>query len=418
MTFELSEDQKIVFDLTAKWIIGDGKEIVTENQDVSWILTIGGYAGTGKTTLLAQLVKEFSRYYRFAFCALSGRAASVLMRKLSEAGVHTSAVLTDPEHYCGTIHGLIYIPITDEVTGQVLNWQKIDNINKYTDIIIIDEASMVPSDIFNDLMSYNLPILAVGDHGQLPPIKSSFNLVKSPDLKLEKIHRQARENPVIRLAHHVREHGTIDRNMIDGQTIRTIDNSDNFAKELNEIVTKKSTDILDTAIICYKNKTRVEINKIARQFRYSNPNILLQNNEIVICLKNLKNTIPPIYNGFRGYIARLPIPSKNHYKCWIKFPSEHITYLGEINRWQFGYHKTFSNFDELSQFRCYIKSWSYIGPLFDFGYCLTCHKSQGSQWDNVIVNIEKPGPVSESTFKRWLYTAITRTTDKLSLVIK
>src|SRR5688572_5564127 len=131
-------------------------------------VTLGGYAGTGKTTLISLIRKELhtsNKLIKVGFASYTGKAARVLKTKLKEA----SSIY--PQDSVGTIHSLIYSPITND-RQEIIGWQKKDEIDR--DLIIIDEASMVDELIWNHLISYKTPIIVVGDHGQLPPIAGNF----------------------------------------------------------------------------------------------------------------------------------------------------------------------------------------------------------------------------------------------------
>jgi exodeoxyribonuclease-5 len=137
--------------------------------------TIGGFAGTGKTTLIKYLAK-FCKEFRV--CAYTGKAAEVLRKKEIFSA--------------STIHSLIYRPDYDE-DGTLLGFELVPKNEINCEGFIVDEGSMVNFDIYEDLMAYGLPIIFVGDHGQLEPIGTDFNLMKKPDYVLEEIHRNAGE---------------------------------------------------------------------------------------------------------------------------------------------------------------------------------------------------------------------------------
>src|SRR5262245_45897619 len=154
------------------------------------VQTLGGYAGTGKTMLIKHLVRELPR---FAVCAFTGKAANVLRRK----GVPAS-----------TIHSLIYQPV------EVTRFDKSGKIVKVVEFVrreqlpcsgvIVDEASMVSREIHDDLVAYDLPLIFVGDHGQLEPVADhDFNLMRNPQITLEQIHRNA--GPISRFANFLRQ---------------------------------------------------------------------------------------------------------------------------------------------------------------------------------------------------------------------
>lgn len=408
----LSKDQEFAFQKISEWL-AEGKAIGSKHKN-PMLLSLGGFAGCGKTTLVAQIAKHFDKAIRFAFCALSGRAASVLGRKLQDQGLYFG---TDG-HYCGTIHRLIYRPIENEI-GEIIHWARKEAIE--FDVIVLDEASMVSEDVYKDISRYGVPILAVGDHGQLPPIQGKFSLMKKPDLKLEKIHRQAEDNPIINLSMQIRKHGEIPRGYKDNDHIKIVSKSKYI--DLLQSIYKKGDDpdkSLDTAVLCYKNVTRTKLNIMIRNMLFGSIGQVPLRNDLVICLRNdTKNKKkPPLYNGFRGYFTSAVDESDDFYEGKIKFPFEGFeTDLNNILKYQFGYGKTFSSFSELEAFGMDVKHWSEVGTLFDFGYALTVHKAQGSQMDNVVVFNERPAPVSDDDYKRWLYTAVSRSSNKLTIIV-
>jgi exodeoxyribonuclease-5 len=201
---DLSPDQREVYEAIIRWCHGS----LGERYGNSMLLTIGGFAGVGKSSLLGVFAAETK--LRVAYCAFTGRAASVLQRKLRAAGCNAAVT---------TIHRLIYLPVIDSKTEEVLGWKKRQHLDGI-DLIVIDEASMVSGKMLDDLKIYGKPILAVGDHGQLPPVMDSGDLMKNPDLRLEKIHRQAESSPIIQFSKVVRETGCLDRRLADGDKIR------------------------------------------------------------------------------------------------------------------------------------------------------------------------------------------------------
>src|SRR5262249_11808404 len=144
--------------------------------------TLGGYAGTGKSTLVRVLKDELSS---FAVCAYTGKAANVLRKKGLPAK---------------TIHSLIYRPRVrewEDENGKLqieTLWDRKPARDVECDGFIVDEASMVDEGIYNTLRSYKKPIIFVGDHGQLEPVNGNgFNLMGSPDITLRQVHRNAGE---------------------------------------------------------------------------------------------------------------------------------------------------------------------------------------------------------------------------------
>src|SRR5690606_5554024 len=135
------------------------------------------------------------------FAAFTGKAAQVLRSR----GARNAK----------TIHSLIYRPrgeeaVEDEETGKT-SISPMFSVNRQSPVakaalIVIDECSMVDEQLGRDLLSFGTPILVLGDPGQLPPVSGGgFFTEHEPDYLLTDIHRQARDNPIIELAMHVRE---------------------------------------------------------------------------------------------------------------------------------------------------------------------------------------------------------------------
>ena len=359
-------------------------------------ITVGGYAGTGKTTLIAVLRKKL--YYRnkklkVAFVSFTGKAARVLKTKLIIAKA-VAAV-----DFVGTIHSLIYSPIINN-NKEIIGWEKRKEI-KY-DLIVIDEASMVDEEIWNDLSSYQIPIIAVGDHGQLPPIRGNFNLMEKPNLKLEKIHRQAKNNPIIQLSRTARRCGKIPA-LGFGPKVWKMKREDYQAQEKVEELLANYNE--DTLVICGYNDTRIKLNNFIRRklgFDFPTPQV----GDRVICLRN--NREKGIYNGMLGRLLFIKKKDKGWYQAEIKMDDEKELYDGLIAVEQFNRPRPMNFSKERKRI---IK-----GDLFDFGYALTVHKAQGSQAKRVILFEERFSRMNDEQWRRWLYTAVTRAEEELYII--
>lgn len=359
-------------------------------------ITVGGYAGTGKTTLLGYLRKELNKRnkkFKTAFCSFTGKATRVLKNKLLE-----SNSMYDQDSI-STIHGLIYSPIENEKL-EIVGWERKGSVE--ADLIIVDEASMIDKDIWDDLVSYGIPIVAVGDHGQLPPINGNFNLMKEPVLKLEEIHRQAKDNPIIKISVLARDRGVIPA--IDfGNGVRKIRRA---AVDASEIIEEELRDSKkDRLIICGYNRTRVDLNRFIRQalgFESEEPKI----GDRVICLRN--NHTAQVFNGMLGTILNIRGKDGNWFEAEIEMDNESKIYKGLVSREQFN-NQGGMNFSS--------KRWKVTGgDLFDFGYALTVHKAQGSQAKRVLLFEERFGRDDEEMWRRWLYTAVTRAEKELIII--
>ncbi len=177
---------------------------------------------------------------------------------------------------------------------------------------------------------------------------------------------------------------------------------------------------IDTAVLCYTNATRSKLNTMIRNMVFGNISSIPLANDVVICLRNAVNGRKiPLYNGFRGYLLNgVNNFDDDFWEGKIKFPYEGFeTNVNNMLKHQFGYSKTFSSFQRTENFGMDVKHWSEAGLLFDYGYSLTVHKCQGSQMSNVVLFNERPAPVSDDNYKRWLYTAATRSSDKLIIIL-
>lgn len=386
--FVLSDDQKKVLDAMLSWN--------TSNQREPYI-TVGGYAGTGKTTVIAEFRKELTKLSeatKIAFCSYTGKAARVLQQRLKQQG---ALRLVDS---VGTIHSLMYSPITDEKTQEIIRWDKNKEIK--TDLIVVDEASMVDEEIWFDLLSYGIPIVAVGDHGQLPPVRGTFNLMQSPMIKLEKIHRQNEGNPIIMVSLLARTEGVIPLGKF-GEKVRKVNRYDPEAREqIGSILDSYNT---ETMLLCGYNKTRIDLNKYIRQQRGFETDIPKPRDR-VICLRN--NHTAQIYNGMLGSVESVDMRDDGNYFMQIALDGEEYPFRGDVLAEQFN-APTSLNF---SKNRAITRQFD----LFDFGYALTVHKAQGSQARRVILFEERFAKMSDDEWRRWLYTGVTRAEEELTIV--
>ena len=356
-------------------------------------VTLGGYAGTGKTTLIAFLRKELNRIdkkLKVGFASYTGKAARVLQSKLKEE----KAVLKHDT--VGTIHSLIYTPIVN-AREEIVGWKQKEKIE--CDLIIIDEASMVDSIIWEHLLSYLKPIVVVGDHGQLPPVKGNFNLMEKPDVTLVEIHRQAKHNPIIEVSIQARVAGEIRVGRYSDTVIKFDRNESETGERMTELLNSYTS---DTLILCGYNTTRRRLNAYIRSsLGFESPTPV--SGDRVICLRN--NHKAKIYNGMLGTILRIERKNDQWYTADIAMDGSELNYSGQISVAQFN-ADTALNFTEN---RRLIMG----GDLFDFGYALTVHKAQGSQAKRVVLFEERFKKMDDDQWRRWLYTAVTRAEEEL-----
>lgn len=376
------------------------------------LITLAGFAGTGKSTITGIFSKSLqdAGKSRIAFCTYTGKASGVVMQKLAEAGFDVS----DPDCYIGTIHGLIYRPVIDEKTGRIVSWEKHEHLDY--DLLVIDEASMVNEELYNDLKIYGIPILAIGDHGQLPPITGALNLVADPMLRLETIHRQAEGNPIIALSKAIRETGSLPLDFPESDTLRILPKRF-FEKILRAKYENRSApDLQKVACLSYTNKARVRVNNFVSSLRNTG-NERVQEGEQVICLKNKRFAGFLVYNGMRGYVKSAKKFTPFQIDLSVAFPEDYMELQCYCPAPQFGREKTFASLEEFDSVSSGVTDWQEVGMLFDYGYCVTTHKAQGSSFEDVVFFYERPAVVDAENFKKFLYTSVTRSSEDLTIVM-
>jgi exodeoxyribonuclease-5 len=337
------------------------------------VFRLFGFAGTGKTTLARHFAEGIDG--EVAFGAFTGKAASVLRAKGCAGAT--------------TIHSLIYRPksLDAEEPSFVINR---DGGAAKADLIVIDECSMVDEDLGRDLLSFGVPVLVLGDPAQLPPVKGGgFFTEHEPDMMLTEVHRQARDNPIIRMSVAVRE----------GDHLGYGDYGE------SRIIRRPDIDadaVLRTdQVLVGTNKTRRLYNRRIRElmgFRDAMPAA----GEKLVCLRNDKKK--GLLNGSVWTVARLREPLKGHVRMEVT-PDEapnakpvRVRVLREF-------------FDGVEDIPYPLRRDS---DEFDYGYALTVHKAQGSQWDDVVL-FDESWAFREHR-DRWLYTAVTRAARRITVV--
>jgi exodeoxyribonuclease-5 len=434
---DLSPDQADVYEAIRDWTMGRGhahkkskrpsKQLEFDFKEIANILTVGGFAGTGKTSLLGVFAAETKALV--AYVTYTGRASSVLHRKLKASGAKTTTLQRPSENagfnekyhdstlpyrggpsFVGTIHRLLYAPIINK-HEELVGWRRRASLDRAYDLIVVDEASMVGDQLLEDLALHDVPILAVGDHGQLPPVMASGELMKRPELRLEKIHRQAEKNPIIALSKVIREDGFLDEDLADGKHIR-FRPKEKVKAVLRKAYTRYSP--LEVGLICHTNRKRIQLNMAARAaLRHKGSP---EKDEIVICLKN----DPPVFNGMRGILAKDGIVGEECpwlLTCAVQFPDEKVE-TGDIEMCSatFNRERMFESIEEIQALGIPIHKFGEAGFPYDFGYAMTCHKAQGSQFKHAILYLDRrPDPNSED-WRRYAYTAVTRASERLTVL--
>ncbi len=386
---EFSPQQAVALEKGRDWLRAWAEKPSRDRQ----IFRVFGYAGTGKTTIARHLVKDTG--LEAAYGAYTGKAAMVMR----------SAGCTDAR----TIHSLVYTPEIDERTGKITFSR--NDVGPISDaqVVVIDECSMVDQEIGRDLMSFNKPILVLGDPEQLPPVKETAGFFTNcdPDVMLTEIHRQAADNPIIDIATRVR----LGDRMPDGDygESRIV-----ARRDLDSTTYRELIDRCDQ-VLCGRTVTRNAINIWMRK-----------NGGLKVGLLPVSgsNTLPHFPLRGDKLVCR-----KNDKKLGI-FNGQMFTAVSdhELDGSYVEFEATPDDDEEADpiKVRCHIRSFN-GEPLdqvpwelrrktqhFEFGYALTVHLAQGSQWPNVMVRDESR--IWKEDARRWLYTAVTRAADRIFVV--
>ncbi len=403
MTYELTADQKNADSLIKDWYYNSTRQV----------FVLAGYAGTGKSTLLKYSITETLGLIpdqSVAFVTPTGKAATVLIRQ----GISAT-----------TLHRLIYQSITQETEIEVngkkikiekLSFKRRENIDKSIKLIVLDEASMVSDDVMYDLLQFGVKMIICGDNAQLPPVEGLNTYLKEPDFTLKQIVRQQLDNPIIKLSQMAREGIYIPYGRY-GDSVSVL-NKRFFTCE-------KRRHCLTTAdqIICGINKTRTAINNEIRSMLNRGP--FPESGDKLICtLNNWEQFIDSDFrfNLVNGIIGTVYNPFYDS-STGIGFMQFKVDFLDELcpealpfdtgiftdGRYIYKHGDYFASYDEDGE-----PSGAYTLNRFEYGYCISCHKAQGSEFDNTVIFDESYAFKEDRN--RWLYTAITRTKKKLLLL--
>ena len=365
---------------------------------------ISGYAGTGKSTLVRFIIDALDvDEDKVAYATYTGKAAEVLRKKGNPNAM--------------TLHRLLY----DSIPRQGGGFIRIPKKQLDYSIVVVDEVSMVPKTMVDMLLAHKIYILFLGDPFQLPQIdkKETHTLLDKPHIFLDQVMRQAAESEIIQLTMKIR----------NGEDIPFMHGKEVIVAPKAELVTGHLTwaDI----IICATNKTRHNMNRQKRELLgYSG---VLQTGERIIVKRNYWEDCDEdgnaLVNGTVGTVAN-PYESFVRIPSYIKNDRRDLPLIGCIFTPDGG--KSFDTFEIdkdylLKEEPCVDWRVSYqlgklkpkIGDILPkqatYGYALTCHAAQGSEFDKVLV-IEESFPFDKIEHQRWLYTAATRASDKLVLV--
>lgn len=447
----LTEDQQIA----AAYLEG----LLSETKEEKCLL-LKGYAGTGKTTLLGAFVKALPAFqYKSVLLAPTGRAAKVFAQSSGKGAM--------------TIHRKIY---QHQLTSDgSLNFSL--GKNKHTNtIFIVDEASMISDysytketgignrNVLEDIMEYvfsgkNCSLIFMGDEAQLPPVGSDF----SPALQLEymqhhfpfitfkevclrEVVRQEKNSNILFNATQL-------RNLTPAQTPRLeVNKTDDFVHllgtELQESIesaySKFGKD--ETIVVCRSNKRANQFNQqIRSRILYMEENIC--RNDYLMVVKNNYTSLKEdseagfLANGEIIQIKRIVSQESKHGFQFARVMAQLVDYpaMGEVEllllldaihadgpalgREQlkllfFAVEKEYNHIhNKKKRYESVLNDPYFTAVQVKYAYAVTCHKAQGGQWANVFIDHGfLPEGGGNADFHRWLYTAVTRATEKVYLV--
>jgi exodeoxyribonuclease V len=407
-TLEWSKKQQAALAAVRAWL--DGWDL---GKDKRQCFYLAGYAGSGKTTLAREFALGTGRHVEFG--AFTGKAALVLQKK----GCPDAK----------TIHSLIYVPVIkskarlvelqDEYTaakdaGDEDAMRELQaaideehrklkapsfalneggSVMLEADMAVIDECSMVDDRMGSDMLQFKKPILVLGDPAQLPPVGkgTGFFTSREPDFMLDEVHRQAAGSPVLQLATKVR----------NGASVLDLGEYGS-----SRILPRKAVTIGEAVadfdqILCGKNETRRAINREIRK-HLGRKGDLPEPGDKLICLRNDKDSA--LLNGsFWIVVSSIEEDDGDTLRLVLSDPDDSEAPMKVCMA-----HRHHFEGRELPWFR------ARDAQEFDYGYAITCHKSQGSQWPRVLIYDQSA--VFRQDRRKWLYTAITRAAESVTIV--
>ena len=354
------------------------------DRNAPQIMRVFGYAGTGKTTLAQEIASSVKGHV--LFMAFTGKAALVLRQKGCTGA--------------STIHSAIYKPVEDDFGHTEFVWNP-DGILSTSTLAVVDEGSMVGPDIGPDVLRYGTKVLVLGDPFQLQPVSGEgFFTNAQPDVMLTDVRRQAEDNPIIRMSMDIREgRGLAPGAYGESLVVRRCDADKEWLRE--QVMNADQ-------LLVGKNTTRQTFNRRVREIKHGVPSddqdwMPLEGDRLV-CLKN--NHSKGLLNGGLWSVHQV-----------ARFDGKNVTMLVDSidddkaprNEVEVPY-QFFTGGEKDLDWRA-----KKFADQFTYGYALTVHKSQGSQWDNVLLFDESS--IFRDQSAQHLYTAVTRAAEKVTVVV-
>lgn len=406
------------------------------------VYSLGGEAGTGKTTVMRWL--EAALACRVSFAVPTHKAARVLRSKL-DVGARERV---------NTFHSLVYYPnsrtictrsrrpvrdlgltvcqcgTSDDCTcprrfepcgackdqcvvDEQLRWDDRPYLRSHLDLLVIDESSMVSEEDLVRIRAFGVPVLLVGDHGQLPPVLARMNRwTANPDVSLTENHRQANDTSgIVDVALAFRAGRKPSLGVYgDGRTM-LVPRSGNGVDALLDPARYRERGTEPPAIICPWNKLRANVNK-----RFHGLGPVIRPGDRVVALSRcavplVRNLVGPdtawggvdlgdtvtVHNGMQGTVMAVVAERAKTADLVVNVEETGTVLVANVALAQFGHDKPLA-----------LNERPIGARLWDYAYAITAHKAQGSEWENVLVLEESP-----QDYARWCYTATTRAKSRL-----
>ena len=363
---------------------------------------IAGYAGTGKSTLVKFIISALNLQPEdVAYVTFTGKAASVLRHKGCPNAM--------------TAHKLLYF--SKRMPNGRFVFRPRPSLEGNYSLIVVDEISMLPNDLWELLLSHKKHVIALGDPFQIPPIdkKADNHVLDKPHIFLDEIMRQATESEIIRLTMDIRDYKAPE--YFKGEEIQVL----------------RPHEVVDgmyhwaDQIICATNRKRHEINNYMRQA--AGRGIEPESGDKVICCRNCWDKVDmtgdnALVNGTIGTLGEFAAGFQSY--PIFGFPEVPVMHA-QILTTDGVFEEVVMDYQALKEGKPFLTSeqayqiyrrpdLKNLEPVeFNYGYAITGHRAQGSEWDKVLV-FEEKFPFDKEEHARWLYTAATRASEKLVLV--
>ncbi len=353
---------------------------------------IAGPAGSGKSSLVRFIIDALDLPEdKVVYITYTGKASLVLRNK----GCHNAI----------TAHKLLYH--AKEKPDGTFEFKPKKYLDYDYKIIVLDECSMLPEDMWTLLLSHKVHVIALGDKEQLPPVDGDSKILDNPHVILDEVVRQALDSPIIRLSVDIREGKWLEYG---------------GPKECRVMPPERVSDKLlmgADQVLCGKNITRHCLNERLRKIKFGEQyaNKPLEGDKI-ICLKNdwgtLADNEEPLINGMVGVLNNIKLEDGRLYK-----PAMTADFTSNNNGLYKNLRMDYKIFTEKEttvnkdNWMMYPKNER--AHEFDYAYAVTVHKYQGSEAEKVVVYDEWLG--DRDFHRKWLYTAVTRSS-KMLVVVK